>query len=316
MSTATTVDYRKKIVASALSYLGTQEPKGDDLFITTYNKYANAKFNVNTTPWCAIFVTFNARMVGVPTTIIPNFASCGWVINNFFKPKGLWRDRAGYTPKAGDLIFYDWNADKATDHVGIVIGVENGKVLTIEGNTKGSNGVYGVWKKSYVLNSKYILGYGVPDYGGTATTAVSNKAQISSMVKGTYVAKFRKWLNTTYKLGIAETGTVNAELAHASIKAWQSQMNISYKTKLAVDGSFGPASRAAASKRSIKYGSTGNMVRLLQGVLYAHGYDPKGFDGSFGPGCRAAVKAFQKARSLEVDGIAGPKTWESLLTKW
>ena len=69
-------DYRKKIVESALSYLGTTEPKGDDQFITAYNKWAGTKFSVNSTPWCAIFVTFNARMVGVPTNIIPNFAGC------------------------------------------------------------------------------------------------------------------------------------------------------------------------------------------------------------------------------------------------
>ena len=48
------IDYRKQIVASALKYVGTQEPKGDDQFITAYNKYANAKFGVDSTPWCAI----------------------------------------------------------------------------------------------------------------------------------------------------------------------------------------------------------------------------------------------------------------------
>lgn len=310
------IDYRKQIVASALKYVGTQEPKGDDQFIAAYNKYANAKFGVDSTPWCAIFVTFNARMVGVPTTIIPNFASCGWVIENFFKPKGLWKERGQYTPQPGDLIFYDWNADKRTDHVGIVVGVENGKVLTVEGNTKGTNGVYGVWQKSYVLNSRYILGYGTPDYAGSSTSAVSNQSQLSTMVKGTYVVSLKKWLNSTYKTNVAVNSSVNAELKKALIMGWQCQMNASYKTKLAIDGSFGPACRAAASKRTLKQKTSGRMVYLLQGCLYAHGYDPKGFDGSFGPGCLAAVKAFQRARKLEVDGVVGVKTWESLLTKW
>lgn len=304
------IDYRKLIVESALKYVGTTAPKGDDQFIIAYNKYANAKFSVDGTPWCAIFVTFNARMVGVPTTIIPNFASCSYVINNFFKPKGLWKARDGYTPKAGDLIFYDWNIDKAPDHVGIVIGVENGKVITVEGNTKGTNGVYGVWKKSYVLNSKYILGYGIPNYGGGA-----NQTQLPTIIKGTFVSTFYAWLNETYKLKITGN-TVNTATKTAFIKAWQTQMNTSYKTKLVVDGSFGPACRAAASNRYLKQKSNGNMVRLLQGLLYAHGYDPKGFDGTFGTGTLAAVKAFQKARNLEVDGIVGATTWESLLTRW
>ena len=46
--------------------------------------------------------------------------------------------------------------DGHTDHVGIVEKVENGKVFTIEGNSKDE-----VKEKNYNLNSKSIYGYGV-----------------------------------------------------------------------------------------------------------------------------------------------------------
>ena len=36
-------------------------------------------------------------------------------------------------------------------------------------------------------------------------------------------------------------------------------------------------------------------------------------DGSFGAATENAVKAFQKANGLSVDGSCGPKTWAKLL---
>lgn len=45
-----------------------------------------------------------------------------------------WKGK-GYTPSAGDFIFFDWNKDGQVDHVGIVVNVANGRVNTIEGNT-------------------------------------------------------------------------------------------------------------------------------------------------------------------------------------
>ena len=59
-------------------------------------------------------------------------------------------------------------------------------------------------------------------------------------------------------------------------------------------------------------GSQGEEVRRLQQALLAAGFDPGGVDGVFGPGTEAALRRFQAARGLDVDGIAGPRTLESL----
>lgn len=311
------IDYRKSIVQSALSYLGTTAPKGDDQFITAYNKWAGTNFSVDGTPWCAIFVTFNARMVGVPTTIIPNFSGCTSIMD-WAKKNGRWHEKgSGYIPQEGDLILYDWDASGNSDHVGIVVNTANNKVNTIEGNTK-SNGVYGVWKKSYTLTSTYIRGYIEPDYSGKNTSAVSNQTQVSSLIKATYVKMFQTWMNKTYGQSLVVDGSFGPLSKKAAIACWQTQMNNSYRAGLAVDGVFGPACKAAATKHPMAQKTkVTNLIYILQGMLYAHGYDPKGFDGAFGSGCMAAVKAFQKARSgLESDGIVGVNTWASLFNKW
>lgn len=65
----------------------------------------------------------------------------------------------------------------------------------------------------------------------------------------------------------------------------------------------------------LKRGAKGNAVKALQTLLIGAGYScgSKGADGSFGGDTEAAVKAYQKAKKIAVDGSVGPKTWSKLL---
>jgi len=67
----------------------------------------------------------------------------------------------------------------------------------------------------------------------------------------------------------------------------------------------------------LKKGSTGATVQSLQMLLIAKGFScgDYGADGDFGSGTDKAVKDFQSAYNLGVDGIVGACTWEALLTK-
>jgi hypothetical protein len=62
----------------------------------------------------------------------------------------------------------------------------------------------------------------------------------------------------------------------------------------------------------LKRGSTGPEVTKLQQRLLDLGFDPNGVDGIFGPGTESAVKAFQQANGLTVDGKVGPITRAAL----
>ena len=63
----------------------------------------------------------------------------------------------------------------------------------------------------------------------------------------------------------------------------------------------------------LKQGSKGGNVRALQMLLNGHGFNCGKVDGSFGPDTLAAVKAFQKAKKLAMDGCVGAQTWAALL---
>ncbi len=63
---------------------------------------------------------------------------------------------------------------------------------------------------------------------------------------------------------------------------------------------------------TVKKGSKGDAVRMLQQILTDFGYSSDAVDGDFGPKTEKAVKEFQTDFSLVVDGIVGPKTWAAL----
>ena len=90
--------------------------------------------------------------------------------------------------------------------------------------------------------------------------------------------------------------------------------------RLAVDGIAGTQTRRALGrrgkpslgKRPMHTGQRGWDVAALQFLLHERGFEPGGFDGGFGPNTRSAVRRFQSAAHIGVDGVAGPTTLGAL----
>ena len=138
----------KAIVEVALTQLGNE---GGQPYWSWYGFEGRVE-------WCACFVSWCADQCGyIESGLIPKFAGCvdG---SNWFKGNGQWQDRS-YEPQAGDIIFFDWEGDGETDHVGIVEKCENGVVYTVEGNSGDA-----CRQRSYPVGSSVIYGYGLPAY--------------------------------------------------------------------------------------------------------------------------------------------------------
>jgi peptidoglycan hydrolase-like protein with peptidoglycan-binding domain len=129
-----------------------------------------------------------------------------------------------------------------------------------------------------------------------------------------------------------------------TVRSLQYLLN-AHGAKLTVDGLFGPKAKAAVItfQRShglaatgmvnagtwrslivtVRQGSVGPAVRAVQDQInFRNNKDGRTLivDGIFGPKTAAAVKAFQRAMSVEVpglavDGIVGPRTWQALVTE-
>jgi peptidoglycan hydrolase-like protein with peptidoglycan-binding domain len=68
-----------------------------------------------------------------------------------------------------------------------------------------------------------------------------------------------------------------------------------------------------ATMPTLRQGSRGLSVADLQRRLATAGFSPGAADGIFGSHTDAAVRSFQRAHGLGVDGIVGPQTWGALI---
>ncbi|SFP68450.1 Putative peptidoglycan binding domain-containing protein [Amycolatopsis arida] len=70
----------------------------------------------------------------------------------------------------------------------------------------------------------------------------------------------------------------------------------------------------AASWPLVQSGHKGTNVRTVQHLVTHHGFATD-VDGDFGPNTKNQVTAFQRANSLDADGIVGPNTWPKLVVE-
>lgn len=166
----TETDLRSKVCAQARAWLGRKEADGSHKeIIDLYNRhrlpgtYAMSYGD----PWCAAFVSAVGMACGLRDVILPHVNCDGMIAS--YRLAGCWVEDDAYTPKPGDLIFYDWQDSGAgdntgsSDHVGIVVDVDGKLITVIEGNY--SDAV----KRRYIYeDGSTIRGFAVPDYASAA----------------------------------------------------------------------------------------------------------------------------------------------------
>lgn len=199
---------RQKYVNTAASFIGRKESNGSHRqIIDIYNahKPLAGGYKVKyTDSWCATFVSAMAIKCGL-TDIIPTECSCQRMIA-LFQKLGAWQENDAYTPKPGDIIFYDWD-DSGTgnntgwsDHVGIVESVSGSTIKVIEGNMSDAVG-----RRSLKVNGRYIRGYGVPKFKETASSekveaAKYRDAALTGKYKTTAALNMRTGAGTDNKI--------------------------------------------------------------------------------------------------------------------
>ena len=157
---------RDRVLRAAASLVGVRG--GTAAHHQLVNDYNSVKplpvgYTVKTTDdWCDIFVTTVFQREGLSGLI---GRECGVERHiQIFKRLGIWNEDGTTTPKAGDIITFNWDQNSQqnngfADHIGIVESVSNGIIHTIEGNSNNQ-----VRRNTYRIGHGNIRGFATPRY--------------------------------------------------------------------------------------------------------------------------------------------------------
>jgi peptidoglycan hydrolase-like protein with peptidoglycan-binding domain len=234
------------------------------------------------TDWCFVqaFGVENARKLLCQTGGRKLGAGCKYSMG-YYKNDGKF-----YTePQIGDQIFFYTADKKGIAHTGIVVGLENGRVQTIEGNTRPDSEVVNnggmVCEKDYSKTYARIAGYGRPDY-----SIIPTEPEV-------YVPTVLVWQTAAMADGFVPP---------------------KYFSRYGADGEWGKECEAVAKKAVIKKQIIGykypELTKIVQKIV---GFTGDDVDGKCGKDTREAIKVYQKAHGLKVDGQVGLNTWKVML---
>ena len=162
--------------------------------------------------------------------------------------------------------------------------------------------------------------------GSTGNASSSSTSTGSSTTSGgngktDNVKAGQQWLNSNYgdKLlkycgaKLAVDGSYGSASRWGALAVWKDLMNRKNGTSLdPTNKNFYNSCKSAANKALVASGSTGTFTYIVQFILSAKGYYTGSMDASCGSGTVSAIKAFQKAKNLTVDGSCGANTWYAL----
>lgn len=232
----------EKVIAQARSWLGINEAEGRfSEIIRAYNEIPGARGPALASyPWCAIYVSaVYWKAVGES-----RFAemACDAMIAKF-KNLGLYS--VSGQANVGDVIFYDWDRNGTSDHVGIITEVTNNSYKVIEGN-KSDAVEYRTISASY----PFIKGYGfatrLDDKAVDSATESSTVGQQMSSTVGQQMADkiiAQRWWPTLKLYSKGEW-----------VKVLQTLLNAKNSAGLKVDGEFGVFTYSAVNKYQTAHG--------------------------------------------------------------
>ncbi len=177
------------------SWIGYSEANGKHKqIIDLYNSHkplARGYAVKYTDEWCDTTVSAAGIKAGA-VDLIGTECGCEQHVK-IFQSKGIWIEDGTITPKAGDIILYNWDDstqpnDGYSDHIGYVESVSGSTITVIEGN-KGE----AVARRQIPVGWGYIRGFARPKYasGGSSTPSTPTPPKsvdeiAQDVIKGVY----------------------------------------------------------------------------------------------------------------------------------
>lgn len=172
-----------------------------------------------------------------------------------------------------------------------------------------------LWGWNGSTGAKYASN-GVPDV--SADTMITKCSEVSSDFGSVAVGEFL-WMKGHCGIYIGDGKVVEStpkwengvQITRLSDRAWFKHGKLPYVE-------YKGAKMVSVDLPTLALGSKTDEVKALQRLLESHGYRGKDkniltVDGDFGTNTDYALRAFQKAKKLTVDGVCGKNTWNKIL---
>lgn len=267
-----------RIAAGEVGYSRWDDPETG----TKYGRWYEAEvdgpggydYGANDVPYCAAFTSWvfdraNTGAAGLPGAYCPAMLAAAVRAGATVDPRQA---------QAGDIVYYDWDGDGESDHVGIVVANHGSYLETIEGNTstgsgsRTNGGVVARRQRAW----DYVCGIVRPCYseGGTGgdSDATDGVALVVDGIAGPLtITDWQTQLKKKHK-NIVVDGVVSGQLSECA-KAFPALTSVTFEgtgstlmqVVQGIVGVPGPTGRIA-----------GGSVCYLQGWLVLHGYDLRG----------------------------------------
>lgn len=223
-----------KVIAQAKSWLGITEYENRFVeIVNTYNEIPGARGPALVSyPWCAIFVSA-VFWKAIKESRFAEMA-CDAMIQKF-QNLGLYS--VSGKPDVGDVIFYDWDSNGTSDHVGIVTEVADGAYIVIEGNKSDAVGYRTIYP-----NYPYIKGFGFASRLDEKKPTESAPSSTVGQQMADKIVANRRW------------PTLQLYSKGEWVTVLQAMLNAENKAGLDVDGEFGVFTYSAVNKFQTAHG--------------------------------------------------------------
>ena len=254
-----------RIAAGEVGYSRWQDPETGTKYGRWYEEKVDGPggydYGANGVAFCAMFASWVLAQAGVACAGFPG-AYCPAMLEA--------AERAGATvskqqAQPGDIIFFDWQGDGESDHVGIVTKNHGGSYFeTIEGNTSsgasGSQSNGGVVARR-VRTSGAVCGIVRPDYGTEAGTG-TGALEVDGIIGPKSVTEWQRQLGTPAD-GIVSGQLSECRRAYPALTAvtFEGDGSALMRRVQEIVGVPGPIGIIA-----------GGTVCMLQGWLVLHGH--------------------------------------------
>jgi hypothetical protein len=220
-----TVSRLLRVVCSQLGAVEQGGPHGDDGNITKYG----AAYGLNGVAWCAIFVWWCFKQVGLDLRVI-----CSKYFAGVVPAVSAWASEGHYRHgtlgiRPGDEAYFAFPGGDSIDHTGIVEKVDRDGIHTIEGNTTPAAAVSdpnggGVYRRLRPL-------YEFAGYARVPGLRYDLKARVRHAVQKT-------------RASLRAYPTLRPGSAGAQVSRLQQLLNVA-GDHLRTDGTYGPQTEAA-----------------------------------------------------------------------